>query len=352
MRTKLAAAEFEKVKLQVSHEVLTFIADVHRAYYEYVAAVQTAELLETVATATSAASEFAVRQYEAGNLSRLEMERENAFHAHSLLEAARAQLDVRLKRERLGTAMGIWERTIDWQLSASRLDSPPLEEVQIDGLEPYAIANRYDLAARVKNLEMLIFGVDTTRRWRWLGLLDVSVSAERDGDGVYVTGPALELELPIFDQGQTELAIAESNVRAESQRISSLALHIRMETREAVETLVASRDVVDYYERVLLPAHQKIMDESQLHYNAMLIGVYDLLLDKRQQIETAMGYVQSIKDFWLARTELEMAVGGSLPQLSETHMVHESGEGNDDRVEPTERIEDSQPPQAAEHHHQ
>ena len=132
-------------------------------------------------------------------------------------------------------------------------------------------------------------------------------------DGVYVTGPALELELPIFDQGQADVAIAESDLRAGSQRVSSLAIRIRSATRDAEAKLTASRDTVDYYERVLLPAHQAIVDEAQLHYNAMLIGVYDLLLDKRQQIETARRYVEALHDYWISRTELAMALGGALP---------------------------------------
>ena len=317
MRKKMAEAHFEETKLAISHEILVFAGDVKRHYYDYVWATQQADLLHTVTTATGAASEFAIRQYEAGNLSRLEMSRENAFHGQALLEASEADLEVRLARERLSRTLGLWNGAAKWELAMERLATPPPGKYSIGELESHAIANRLDLAAKVKELEILAFGVKTTRRWRWLGLLDLSVSTERDGDGVYVTGPALELQLPLFDQGQAKLAVAESNLRAGAQHVSSRAIDIRSETRQAWERLSTSQDTVAYFERVLLPTQQAILDESQLHYNAMLIGVYHLLLDKQQQIDTARRYVDALHEYWIARTELEMAVGGSLPTIAD-----------------------------------
>lgn len=314
MRKRLAAAHFEQTKLEVSHRVLMFAGEVERSYYEYVSALQLSELFATVSQATGAASEFAVRQYEAGNLSRLAMSRENAFHAKALLDVAHAQLEARLARERVNRLLGIWGGDTTWQLASSRLDPLPESEIKPGRLESFAIGNRLDLAAAVRELETLVFGVKSARRWRWLGLLDFSVSTEREMDGVYVTGPALELELPVFDQGQADVAIAESDLRAGSQRVTSLALQVRSETREAWERLRSSRETVAYYERVLLPVHQRIVDEAQLHHNAMLIGVYELLLDKQEQIMAAQGYVEALRDYWIARTALQMALGGAFPE--------------------------------------
>ncbi len=316
MRKQLAEAHFEQAKLALSHDIVHFVGDVKMVYYDYVTAVQNASLLETVTTATDAAAEFAVRQYEAGNLNRLEMSRENGFHAQALLDSAQAELAVKVARERMNRILGIWERSGEWHLAEERLAAPPAMNMSPTGLESFAIANRFDLAASVKELETLVFGVKATRRWRWLGLLDLSVSTERDGDGVYVTGPALELQLPLFDQGQTKIAIAESQLRAGSQRVSAQAIDIRSETREAWERFKTAQESVTYYERVLLPIHQTIVDEASLHYNAMLIGVYDLLMDKQKQIDTARHYVEALHEYWLARNGLELAVGGALPDES------------------------------------
>jgi outer membrane protein, heavy metal efflux system len=314
LRRDMAELQFEQVKLSVAHDLLLFVGEIKFAFYEYVAALQIVEAYESVTRATGAASEFAVRQYEAGNLSKLEMARENAFHAQALLDLAAAQSEARLARLQLNRHMGVWDADAEWRLAEPhRLERPSQLAQTSAEIEAHAIANRFDLAAMVKDLEARMFGLKTTRQWRWLGLLDLSVSTERDGDGVYVTGPALELELPIFDRGQAKIAIAESEVRESAQRVSSLAIDVRTQTRMALENLAKSEDEVDYYERVLLPAHERIVQEAQLHHNAMLIGVYALLLDKREQIETGMGYIEALKHYWMARTELELALGGTLP---------------------------------------
>ena len=60
------------------------------------------------------------------------------------------------------------------------------------------------------------------------------------------------------------------------------------------------------------PLQQSIADETLRFYNGMLVGVYDLLLARQAQVQTARQYVSANKEFWLAWTDLERAVGGRL----------------------------------------
>jgi outer membrane protein TolC len=45
----------------------------------------------------------------------------------------------------------------------------------------------------------------------------------------------------------------------------------------------------------------------------MLVGVYDLLLARQAQVQTAKEYIEASKQFWLAWAELEQALGGRVP---------------------------------------
>ena len=45
----------------------------------------------------------------------------------------------------------------------------------------------------------------------------------------------------------------------------------------------------------------------------MLVGVYDLLLARQAQVQTAREYIDASKEFWLAWADLERAVGGRVP---------------------------------------
>jgi len=43
-----------------------------------------------------------------------------------------------------------------------------------------------------------------------------------------------------------------------------------------------------------------------------LKGAYDLLFAKQNEIAAERSYIEAWRDYWIARTELERAVGGDL----------------------------------------
>ena len=44
----------------------------------------------------------------------------------------------------------------------------------------------------------------------------------------------------------------------------------------------------------------------------MLLGVFQLLQARREQIEGYRSYLETVRDYWITRAELERATGGSL----------------------------------------
>jgi len=67
-----------------------------------------------------------------------------------------------------------------------------------------------------------------------------------------------------------------------------------------------------YYQEIVLPLRRKIIDETQREYNAMQVGVYQLLAAKRGEIEAGRGYIETLRDYWLSRVALERALGTEL----------------------------------------
>ena len=62
-----------------------------------------------------------------------------------------------------------------------------------------------------------------------------------------------------------------------------------------------------------MPLQQRIVNEAQLQYNAMQLGVVQLLRDREQQIETGVAYVEALREYWLARADLAQLSSGRLP---------------------------------------
>jgi cobalt-zinc-cadmium efflux system outer membrane protein len=73
------------------------------------------------------------------------------------------------------------------------------------------------------------------------------------------------------------------------------------------------RDRALYYRDIMLPLHERIVNESQLQYNAMQLGPIQLLRAKEQQIETAVAYIEALRDYWLARGDFGQILSGRLP---------------------------------------
>jgi len=61
-----------------------------------------------------------------------------------------------------------------------------------------------------------------------------------------------------------------------------------------------------------LPLRTAIVRETQLEYNAMLVGVFQVLEAKRQELDAGRIGIEALRDYWIARTELERAVGAPL----------------------------------------
>ena len=45
----------------------------------------------------------------------------------------------------------------------------------------------------------------------------------------------------------------------------------------------------------------------------MQLGVFELLRARERQIQAAIAYIETLRDYWLARTELGQILSGRLP---------------------------------------
>jgi cobalt-zinc-cadmium efflux system outer membrane protein len=66
----------------------------------------------------------------------------------------------------------------------------------------------------------------------------------------------------------------------------------------------------------VLPLRHRIVEQTQLEYNAMQVGVFPLLQAKQAEIDAGREYVEALQQYWLQHVELERAAGGRLQQDS------------------------------------
>ena len=323
-RKRIATAEFDGTRLKVTQRVMDLATQVRIAYYSAVANAQTLGLDRQIVSSTQAAAELAERQVQAGTLSRRDQYLHQTFYAQQLVELQNAETQLVSARERLNGLLGLWGADTQWQLP-DRLPDVPTVKAQLDHIESFAIAHRLDLAADQKQVDALAYGLGYTQRFRYLSLLGIGVNVTLDGiDRTIQRGPELVLGVPLFDRGQGRIRGLEATLRGSEQRRRQLAVDIRAQVRDTANRLQSAQQTADYYRRVLLPLQQQTLTENQRFYNGMLIGVYDLLLSKQNEITTARQYVLATRDYWITRAELERVRGGPLPPAANAPSAQET----------------------------
>jgi cobalt-zinc-cadmium efflux system outer membrane protein len=311
-RKKIAATRFEQIKAMVADEILSIVSEVEKAYFEVQGAANNRQVRACIVETSGASHEFAQRLYEAGNIGELSLANEQGQYEEMRVRLAESDILLSTARERLTRLMGLWGVRIDWQLPP-RLPDVPAQEIPLEQLEPLAVANRLDLESARREIDFLAQVLGTTVTWRWIGDMEVGVSAERDTDRTWVIGPELAVELPLFDQRQAKVAQGEALLRQKVNELTALAVDVRSEVRTLRNKMVMQRYLINHYKQVIVPLRERIVALTLEKYNYMLVGAFDVLLAKQQEFDTYGKYLKAVRDYWVIRAELRKAVGGRLP---------------------------------------
>ena len=308
-RKNLAALQFEQKKLLVADAVIQLAANVRKTYFVTVGAAVTRDLQKQKVAAAGNAFELALRMHAAGNLSDLELAGQQVRYEQARIDLAAREGRYLEARENLTRLMGLWGERTDWSLMSEPPDIPD-QALPLDHIESVAIANRLDLAAARKEVDAMAQALGITVDWRWVGSVEIGLSTERDTDRTWVTGPSLSIELPLFNQRQADIARLEARLRQSHQRLTAQAVQIRSEVRSLRDRLVMKRQLIEHYNKTLLPLKRRIVDLTLKNYNYMLMGAFDLLEAKQSEIETHQQYKTALGDYWVIRTDLQRAMGG------------------------------------------
>jgi outer membrane protein, heavy metal efflux system len=312
LRKRIAAAQFEAAKLRVGHEVLMTAAEARAAFYEYQGNQQLVDLRKTVADATERSAETALKMHEAGNLRDLDLASEQATNAQAKIELAKAQANAVASREKLNKLVGAFGAQTNWTVTP-RLPEIPGGDISISQLESRAIQQRLDLAASRQQFVAEARARGIARAEAILQGAEIGGHYEHEVEGsVHSIGPSVNVPIPIFNQGQPASARANAKMRQAEQRYLALAAEIRSDVRAARDKMLLARRQVEYFKSTALPMRTRVTEESQLQYNAMQITPFQLLQAKQEEVKTGADSVEALREYWVARAELEKAVGGSL----------------------------------------
>jgi outer membrane protein, heavy metal efflux system len=311
-RNRLARGEFERSKQAVGGEIQRLAAETEAAYYRLVGAKQVSAMRAAIAEAADVSARLAQRFFDAGNISRLELAQEQAAASEARLALLEAEARAVEARAGLNTLLGFTDGEFKWDVT-ERLPMPVAQEDELPALQSLAEKNRLDLSAARAEVDLLADSLGVTRRYRWLGLLEVGVETERETDRSRITGPTLALQLPLFNQGRGAVTRAESLLQQAEAGYHTRRIEASNAVQLAYAELLNARARAEHYRRSLIPQREAIVQRTLEEVNYMLKGQFELLFAKRQEYDAYQGYLEAVRDYWLARVELAKQVGTRLP---------------------------------------
>jgi len=309
MINQIESRRFEQTRGAVALSMLSLASETRKAYFLAVAADETGRYMLQVQTAAEAGAELARRQAQAGNWNKLQQAREQSFYADAALNLARAEQARSVARERLTRLMGLWGQQTQFRLP-ERLPDLPKAPNDLPDIEQTAMAQRLDVQAAKLGTEQVAKNLGLTRATRFINVLEVGAVRNSYNDAPTQRGYTISVELPLFDWGDARVAKAEAVYMQAVNRAAETAINARSEVRGAYANYRTSYDIARHFRDEIVPLKKRISEENQLRYNGMLIGVFELLADARSQITSVNGYIEALRDFWLAQADLDMALVG------------------------------------------
>lgn len=303
---------FEQTKLETADALLNVAAKARRAYVDAVAAAQAANYADQIEDSADASAELASRMRQAGNFSKLDYAREQAFYADSVAQAAKARQQAVSAKEKLTRTMGVWGANTRYTLP-DHLPDLPKERPPLKDLEQFAMQNRLDIQAAKLRTQAVASSLGLSQATRFVNALDVGYLNNYETDKGREHGYEISIEVPLFDFGSVKVARAQASYMQSVNRLAETAIDARSEVRESYSAYVTRYDVAKHYRDEVVPLRKTISDEVLLRYNGMLASVFDLLADSREQAAAVNSYIDALKEYWLAETDLEQALGGRLP---------------------------------------
>jgi outer membrane protein TolC len=323
---------FAQAQLQAAHEAVGVAADARKAYFSAVAAQELVKYFNRVKEAADASNELARRMVQAGNFNKLAQMREQAFYADATSQLARAQHQAVAERERLTRLLGLSGNQAF--VLPERLPELPKQPMEPKDAEQTAMDKRLDVLMAKRATEHTAKSLGLIKATRLINVLELGFQNKSVTGEPRASGYEIELELPLFDFGSTRAARAEATYMQAVHRTAQVAIDARSELRESYSAYRTSYDLAKHYRDEVVPLRRRISEENLLRYNGMLIGVFELLADSRDQISSVTGYVEALRDYWIAETNLQTALTGrspgpgAAPRSSASAAPAESGGGH------------------------
>jgi cobalt-zinc-cadmium efflux system outer membrane protein len=316
MRKTAAKHELEAARLDAAGDVVELGYQVRGAFYALCASEQRLATAQVSLDAFAASSDAARAMLAAGNITELDASTQISAFERARIVVAKLELEVAERREELQRRLGLHGGPTRWSL-AGPLEPAPEEALPAGDLATKVHEANLDLQALERRVAALGKRAGIARTEGLLPRLDVDVHALIGNPDPSLPsnlrwGGGVGLDVPVFNrnQGTRRALLAELDQNLELYQ--GLAINLQSQLRETTARVLSAHKRARQYQQVIVPAQNQVMLHTQLQYNAMQLGVFQLLEARRAQLEVALDYAETLREFWSARAELAALIEGRM----------------------------------------
>jgi outer membrane protein TolC len=307
-RRKVAAAQMEATIMRVGQMAIDTAAGAKRAhdavYYLNEATKETEKILEKF----KEIADQAVIRRDFGFTRDLDIYLAQAMVAEAEIELARFKGEQAIARSHLNRVMGLGPGRAGYEIIGGE-GGKSLRVPSLDEATQYAMDHRLDIQMarfRVRQAEREL----ELEKVRVLKHVALGASYERDPDDDEVLGPGFDIQLPIFDQNQAQIAKARYRIRQVRKTLQALEGQVREEVASDLERIHLHQTRVQQFRENIIPLREKAMEYAKKWVNAMQLNRFYLLEAGEGLFLSRRRYLQALMERQQALVDLELHMGG------------------------------------------
>ena len=318
-QAELARHRLNLAQIRLTADVVDQLTRVRQSWVTAVAAAQLASYADQVRNSAQASAELAQQMEQRGNFNQLTKIRHQAFYAEAQNQWQIAQQTALSRREELVRLLGLDEQ------EAPRLKLPDrLPDLPDSVLSPAEVSQQFNqqrldiqqaraawlAAAKAQGLNKINSLTDVE-----LTLSSGPLNAGSTASNARRSGLEVSVKLPVFDAGDLQRDAMNAKTLAAAHQLENTIRIASSALRQSYSAYRTAYEVARHYRDVVIPLRKSISDENLLRYNGMLIGVFELLADSREQIAAVMASLTAQQQFWLAQASLQSNLIGRPAQI-------------------------------------
>jgi len=308
LKKELAGLALEETKLRVGEEIHQTLKNVQLAYWDAFISEKKMALIEELLISQETTYQLALRQNAAGNLSMRDLQKVRDHYAHVRLEMFRARHGANAMRENLNRLLGLYGKETEYRFAKQDIFVPKILEDNRN-TEQEALERRLEMRAAHQKVLLRAKEAGFIEKTSYLGELTLSAEREKTTNEEPFKTYSIAVPLPIFNRSEGELSRSEALYNQSLQELYETAVTIRSDVRESLSKRYYAHSIAREFKDVILPANQKILEETGLFYNGMLDGIYELLEDQRRLSEAKIDALEAMGEYRKSEIELLYVVG-------------------------------------------